>query len=68
MPRGRVVFAASATPLASAGIVVLAEANGVALAANTTLPRGTAIDLTLEVPVPPTTIPPPTLTPEPTTV
>ena len=51
-----------------AGIVVLAEANGVALAANTTLPRGTAIDLTLEVPVPPTTIPPPTLTPEPTTV
>ena len=50
-----------------AGIVVLAEANGVALAANTTLPRGTAIDLTLEVPVPPTTISPPTLAPEPAT-
>jgi eukaryotic-like serine/threonine-protein kinase len=36
-----------------AGVVVLAEANGVALAAATQLPRGTPIDLTLEVPAPP---------------
>lgn len=32
-----------------AGIIVLAEANGVALAADTQLPRGTAVDLTLQL-------------------
>jgi serine/threonine-protein kinase len=36
-----------------AGIVVLAEANGVALAADTQLVRGTPVDLTLQVPAPP---------------
>ena len=36
-----------------AGVVVLAEANGVALAANATLVRGTPIDLTLAVAVAP---------------
>jgi hypothetical protein len=41
-----------------AGMAVLAELDGMSLAAGVTLPRGTPVDVTFEVPPPPTTIPP----------
>jgi len=47
-----------------AGFAVLAEVDGVSIGANVSFPRGTAIDITFEVPPPPTTIPPSTLPPE----
>jgi serine/threonine-protein kinase len=43
-----------------AGMAVLAELDGMSLAAGVTLPRGTPVDVTFEVPPPPTTIPPET--------
>ncbi len=46
------------------GVNVLAEVNGVSIGAGASFPRGTAIDLTFEVPPPPTTTPPETTTPE----
>ena len=51
----------------SAGIATLAEADGVTLAGGDPLPRGTPIDLTFEVPPPPTTTPPETTTTPPET-
>jgi serine/threonine-protein kinase len=41
-----------------AGVTVLAEVDGQALAAGVLLPRGTAIDVTFAVPAPPTTVAP----------
>jgi serine/threonine-protein kinase len=40
-----------------AGVNVLAEVNGVSIGANAVFPRGTAIDLTFQVPPPPPTEP-----------
>lgn len=45
-----------------AGVNVLAEVNGASIGAGASFPRGTAIDLTFEVPPPPTTLPPETTT------
>jgi serine/threonine-protein kinase len=45
-----------------AGVNVLAEVNGASIGAGASFPRGTAIDLTFEVPPPPTTVPPETTT------
>jgi len=43
-----------------AGVAVLAEVDGASIGADVQLPRGTAIDVTFEVPPPPTTLPPET--------
>jgi beta-lactam-binding protein with PASTA domain len=45
-----------------AGVNVLAEVNGASIGAGASFPRGTAIDLSFEVPPPPTTLPPETTT------
>lgn len=45
-----------------AGIAVKAEVDGTVLVANVMLPRGTAVDVTFEVPPPPSTEPPATTT------
>jgi serine/threonine-protein kinase len=50
-----------------AGFAVLAEFDGQALTASSTLPRGSAVDVTFEVPPPPTTTTPPTTVPPETT-
>lgn len=42
------------------GVAVLAEVGGQSIGADVSLPRGTAIDVTFEVPPPPTTLPPET--------
>ncbi len=42
------------------GLAVLAEVDGQSIGADVQLPRGTAIDVTFEVPPPPTTLPPET--------
>jgi serine/threonine-protein kinase len=47
----------------AAGMAVIAEVEGTSLAAGATLPRGTPVDVTFEVPPPPTTIPPETTVP-----
>jgi serine/threonine-protein kinase len=44
------------------GLAVLAEVDGQSIGADVTLPRGTAVDITFEVPPPPTTVPPETTT------
>lgn len=50
------------------GLAVLAEVDGVSIGADVTFPRGTAIDITFEVPPPPPTIPPETTVPPETTL
>jgi hypothetical protein len=41
-----------------AGVTVLAEVDGQALAAGVLLPRGTAVDVTFAVPAPPASVAP----------
>lgn len=50
------------------GLAVLAEVDGASIGAAASLPRGTAIDVTFEVPPPPTTLPPETTTTSSTTL
>jgi len=50
------------------GVNVLAEVGGVSIGAGASFPRGTAIDLTFQVPPPPTTPPTTPPMPAPTTL
>jgi eukaryotic-like serine/threonine-protein kinase len=47
-----------------AGVAVLAQVDGTSIGAGISLPRGTAVDVTFEVPPPPETAPPETAPPE----